>query len=278
MRRDGWSPVARHAIAMHVLIQLGCKAQCDAFPALVDVVDLMMGTSRISVPADRLLDAVEEFLQLFADVWGFEWMTPKFHWLLHLADQLRTLKRLLNCICPERKHKVPKRYATELTHMAKKPTAALLMEVTSHHFGQLSDPNAFSFGVGLVGPKKPTKKLKALLLAGLNIDCGDKDVRWSDTTRFSPMATCRKGDMVLFKAACGGMKAGKAQLHLEVEGVPVTLVSVFNLVKHDAGCDYAVWSKTADAYLIETDCIIDSLVHMQLSDDSVCIVVPVEFR
>ena len=62
------------------------------------------------------------------------------------------------------------------------------------------------------------------------------------------------------------------------EGLPVSLVSVFALVKHGAGCDYAVWSKSADAWLINTDCIIDSLVYMPLPNDSVGIVVPVEYR
>jgi len=242
--------VVASIFVQHVLMKLpdACLAECKVFLDFMDIVDLILATSRIPIPPERLLAAVEKFLGAFVHVWGYDWMTPKFHWLLHLVDQLRELKRLLNCFCLERKHKVPKRYATDLTQMAKKPTDALLKEVTSHHFGQLSDPNAFSFGVGLVGPKKPTKQLKTLLLAELDIDCDDKDVKWSVITRFSPLATCKKGDMVLFKAACGGRKAGRAQLHLEVEGVPVTLISVFNLVKHDAGCDYAVWSKTADAY------------------------------
>ena len=85
---------------------------------------------------------------------------------------------------------------------------------------------------------------------------------------------------MLFRAADGGSKIGSVQMHLEAEGVTVSLVSVFTLVRHDAGCDYAVWSKDADAYghLIETDCIIDSLAYTQLPNDRVGVLVPVEFR
>ena len=169
---------------------------------------------------------MEKFLEAFVDVWGYEWMTPKFHWLLHLVDQLRELKRLLNCFYLERKHKVAKRYATELAHMSSKSLASLLMEVTSHHFGQLCAPDSFSFGVGLLQPMKPTRHLKTLLLAELGIDCAEQHVRWSNTARFSEVATCKKGDMVLFRTAgCDGTKAGQVHLHLEVEGVPVSLVS-----------------------------------------------------
>jgi len=57
----------------------------------------------------------------------------------------------------ERKHRVPKRYATELTNTSSKNGAALLMEVTSHHFGQLRE-DGFSFEVGLIGGKAPSNK------------------------------------------------------------------------------------------------------------------------
>ena len=263
-----------------MVIPSACPAECTAFLLFVDIIDLIMATSRITIPPEKLLDAVEKFLEAFAAVWGYEWMTPKFHWLLHLVDQLRKLRRLLNCFCLERNHKVPKRYATELTHMTKKPNAFLLKEVICHHFGRLNDPAIFSFDVGLLSPLKPTKRLKTLLAAELGIQCDDQHVMWSKIARYSPLATCSNDDMVLFRSADGGSKIGRIQMHLAVEGVMVSLVSVFTLVKHDAGCDYAVWSKDADAYghLIETDCIIDSLVYTQLPNDSVGVLVPVEFR
>ena len=40
---------------MHVLMTIGCKAQCNVWLALVDVVDLIVASSRITGPAAKLL-------------------------------------------------------------------------------------------------------------------------------------------------------------------------------------------------------------------------------
>jgi hypothetical protein len=74
---------------------------------------------------------------------------------------------------------VPKRYATELAHMTKTPNVFLLMEVIGHHLGQFKDPGTFSFDVGLLQPLKPTKRLKTLLAAELDIQRDDQHVMWS---------------------------------------------------------------------------------------------------
>ena len=65
---------------------------------------------------------------------------------------------------------VPKRYATELTNISKQNSKSLLMEVTSHHIGQLSQPDAFAFDVGLVKVTRASKKVKQLLAAELDLD------------------------------------------------------------------------------------------------------------
>ena len=266
---------------MHVLMTIGCKAECNVWLALVDVVDLIVASSRITVPPSKLLVAVEKFLQLFVDVWGHDWMVPKFHWLLHLPSVLRRFGSLLNCFCLERKHRVAKRYATDLTKTKGNNQSSLLKEVTSHHFGQLSNPGCFSFGVGLVDPKAPSKAMKRMLLSELSIDADIQDVKWSIESRFSKVATCMKGDVVLFKAAENGdIMAGKVQLHCEVEGVFCTLLKVFTLVRTEAGSGYAVYMCTDEgARLIETECIVDTVVYNSSLANSRCgIILPIELR
>jgi len=72
----------------HVLVKLpnACVAECRAVLVLVDVVDLIAASSRVTVPLERLLDAIEKFLELFEGTWGLSWMTPKFQWLVHIAS------------------------------------------------------------------------------------------------------------------------------------------------------------------------------------------------
>ena len=95
------------------------NAACYALLALVDLVDLVIATTRIKVSPARLLGAVHRFLKAFTDAFGFEYLTPKCHWLLHLPESLERFGFLLMCFVLERKHRVPKRYATELKNTSK---------------------------------------------------------------------------------------------------------------------------------------------------------------
>lgn len=97
-----------------------CDKECKAFLALVAVIELILASARTAVQPERLLTAVEKFLHLFKDAWGCEMMVPKFHWMLHFWRQLKRFQKMLACFCLERKHRVPKRYASELTNISKK--------------------------------------------------------------------------------------------------------------------------------------------------------------
>jgi hypothetical protein len=266
---------------MHVLMKMDCTAECNVWLALVDVVDLIVASSRITVPSARLLAAVEKFLQLFVDVWGHEWMVPKFHWLLHLPGVLSRFLKLLNCFCLERKHRVAKRYATDLTKTKAGSQASLLKEVVNHHFGQLHQPECLSFDVGLVNPKAPSRRLKLMFKSQLSIDADIHQVRWSNEARFSTVATCEKGDVVLFKAADnGGTKAGMIQLHCSVEGVVISVLKVFTHLMTEAGTGYAVFVCSDEgASLIETECIVETVVYnSSLANNRYGIILPIEFR
>ena len=86
---------------MKVLLKAAkdCNKECYVFLALVDVIELIVASSRTSVPPEKLLTAVEQFLHLFKDAWGCGWMTPKFHWLLHFWQQLSKYGKMLSCFC-----------------------------------------------------------------------------------------------------------------------------------------------------------------------------------
>ena len=83
------------------VIREGCSKECTAFLALVDVIELIVASSRVAVQPQKLLTAIERFLQYFEDAWGCEWMVPTIHWLLHLWRQLANNNMLLNCFCLE---------------------------------------------------------------------------------------------------------------------------------------------------------------------------------
>ena len=89
---------------------------CLAFLALTDLVAIIVATSRLTVSPHVLLGAVHRFLELFVLAFGFDWLNPKCHWLLHLVDSLNSVGWLLNCFVLERKHQTPKICHCEKEH------------------------------------------------------------------------------------------------------------------------------------------------------------------
>ena len=47
-----------------------CTKECKVFLALVDVIELIVASARATVAPEKLLAAVEDFLELFRDAWG----------------------------------------------------------------------------------------------------------------------------------------------------------------------------------------------------------------
>ena len=159
-----------------------------------------------------------------------------------LLATLAANQKLLNCFCLDQKHRVPTMYATELTHISKQSSNSLLMDVTSHHLGQLSAPAAFAFSVGLVGGTRASPRIKQFLATQMDLDPnGDtaQSIKVSIESRFSPLATCHKSDFTLYRHDKGGFKAGKVQLHCEVHGLPTTMISTFDIHKIEADCGHS---------------------------------------
>ena len=171
--------VVRHACGP------ACSQYCEAMLALITVIETLMQAPKIKPDPTWLLSLCERFLDLFKEAWGYDFMIPKFHWMLHYHTQ-----PLLNCFCLERKHRVPKRYAGDILNISKKPSQSLLMETTSHHLCQLGRAGAFKFNVGLVGGKPANKKLHRMVAAALYTE--SSDIKYSVESRFGKFGTCKK--------------------------------------------------------------------------------------
>ena len=250
---------------------------CHAFLALADVVDFILAVARATVEPAKLDQLVERFLELFSDAFGIEWMIPKFHWMLHFGDHLRNWKLLLNCFVLERKHRVPKRYASDLKNISKDASKSLLMEVTSHHLAWLRSPCVFDYSVGPVGGRPASIKVRALLMSMLESITPDTDIIVSRTSRFNALATCYKGDVVLVKYD-SSYKAGEVLLHASVNGLPRSLVTEWALhsINRDAG--YAKWHTTEKKkMLIATSDILDAVCYTKHSTIATTLL-PAELR
>lgn len=269
------------ALFVHkVLIPSGiCAAECQALLAIADVVDILIICQRTRVNPASLGEAARIFLQRFTDIWGIGWMTPKFHWLLHLGPTLQKFGFLLNCFCLERKHRWPKRYATELTNTSCHASKSLLMEVTSHGMAELEQPKAFNYQVGLLEPKKPDKKSLAVLKTLLDIDSNDDQVSVGLESRCNKFACCHRGDVVLVKDVDqSSFRAGQVIFHAEVNQVPITVVTLWHLHSIEHGY-YAKWDETNTVTeVVGTEDIIDAVAYTRLTNKIMGILLPVDYR
>ena len=97
------------ALYCHLALMPICPKACRSFLALADVVEFLWAAGRSTLEAPALDALVEKFLALYVDEFGWEWLTPKFHWLLHFGDQYVKRQMLPNCFVLERRQRIPQK-------------------------------------------------------------------------------------------------------------------------------------------------------------------------
>ena len=180
-----------------------------------------------------------KFLEMFTNAFGFEWLTPKCHWLLHLPETLKSHGRLLNCFVLERKRRVPKRYATELANTSGSASKPLLSECVAHHLSSLNR-HSFNYEVGLVDGRTAPRRSRRLFLDALQLDGAGVSVLTAKDARFSRLGLCRQNDVVLLKDG-GGVRAARAQLHCAVDDETVSAVQPLEFHRRTPGTSLVTW-------------------------------------
>ena len=250
---------------------------CLALLCLVDLTDLIVATARTAVAPPMLLEEVQRFLASFVAAFGFDWLTPKAHWLLHLPAQLQRFGRLLNCFCLERKHRVPKRYATELKNTAHCASASLLKESICHHFAVVKHA-AFSYTVALVNKRPASKKTRKEIWKLFELDEDGSPIFVASVARFSPVALCSRSDVVLVVDG-DGFRAGRLEANYEIHDCILSLIRPFTLVRRDPNSPLAVWEVVdGPSETFETKDILASVEYCEYPDGNVATILPLEFR
>ena len=242
----------------------------EAFLALVIVCELIADTARYAVDPAQLLGSVHRFLELFVTAFGFEWLTPKCHWLLHYADVLVNNGRLFNCFCLERKHRIPKKYAELIQNISKKASKSILEETVCQQLSNIQQPSSFNFNVGLIGGRAAPRATRAHIFRVLGLDDIGDDINIAKDSRINEFEVCSKGDVVLLSS----QRAGEVALHLELAGHALSLVYPWTLDHKVAGTAMSVWRTHAEAELWETQDLLMAVEYLRYPDDRVAILAP----
>jgi hypothetical protein len=245
------------------------KPALDAYIALSNLIDCLSLANRGCVTPNMLLQSAERFLALFTASWGFAYLCPKFHWLLHFGDHLEQFKTLIACFVHERKHKLIKRFANDMLN-TRTLEVSVMHDCTDLQLPSLCDPDSetCNFEVGLVDPRPAPQKVRDFLCDELGLDPDDvgDEIRVSSSSRFSELGACHLRDVVLIKMSDDEYRAGVVWIHADIAGIPMTLVSVFDVRVMDQANGFAEWEDVNYILVVPTDDIVESLIWTKSGD------------
>ena len=85
-----------------------CRAQVASLLLCIDVMDLLLGVNTGCISPTMLAYAMARHYAAHVVAYGYTIFVPKFHFMLHIPEQLDRFKLLVACWVHERKHKIIK--------------------------------------------------------------------------------------------------------------------------------------------------------------------------
>ena len=133
------------------------RLQLRCFLMLCRVLALISRGPRLGINPDELRTAINNFIRNFVYLNTNEKLTPKWHFMQHLPDQIHG-GWLQNCFVHERKHKQIKRFQNDHRNVNAKYAQYILRSVTHHFIGQLLEQPADEFddSLRLINARSPT--------------------------------------------------------------------------------------------------------------------------
>ena len=273
-------PVMRRFIVTVVRPQGICLVACAAFLKLCDVMDLLQAipTGRVDEP---MLEApVVEYMTLHVLAFGTNSCHQKFHNFGHLPRWLGRHGLLINCWAHERKHRVPKRFATDVCNTYHNWESTVLQDCTNDHIAALQRRDLFrpdSFLLGSHGRVSPTMTalLSAEFGAGVAFERGAR-------ARVATGGVVAVGDVVcvLYASAVRQMDVGRVQYLRTADGVAIALVSLWGDTGYAPPAASGVWTiSDANPELVLVDDILDAVtVRISHANSSAVVFLPWKCR
>ena len=247
------------------------KLACTAFVALANVIDLLVAVPLRVVSPQQLKDNIQAFLDCVVKAGWRNHIHPKFHWLVHLPKHLGEFEQLPTCWTHERKHRVAKRYASDICNTTSFEKS-VLKEMTAHHLWALkqASPNE----VGLLEPKEPSQRLAGLIRDILAMPV---DIRVAKEARSSEHITSCKGDVVFVRDE-NHLFAAEVWLHFEAGGTPLPLVSRWASHRVDVDMGVAEWAVEEQPMLLHTSAIVAPAIYTMCREGLARTLLPCQLR
>ena len=187
------------------------KAHASCFLKLARIVELLRRSSRGTVAPQVLATAIEEHLAAYKDLYGESSMIIKFHYCLHLPQQLAEKGLLLNCFVHERKHKMPKKFGNEVRNTSYDWDASVMREVTAGRLARMDHHEVGCYETALIDAHRPSKTLVTKLESVLQLG-GDVTFSTATVARLNAYEKAAKGDVVMYSTD-DGRRVGRVEFH-----------------------------------------------------------------
>ena len=157
-------PVLAYFISVSVLPSGHCTSACKAFLALCDIVDLLQAVPLGVTTPGRLRSTIRLFMERCEASGWVDRMTPKFHWPIHFPNNLERWGATPSCWVHERKHKLVKRFANDVSNTTSF-SLSVMSEVVTKQLHEITGPDMFDMSYRLLDEHDAPKDVKAFLTA-----------------------------------------------------------------------------------------------------------------
>ena len=252
-------------------------AACSALLAVGDLVDALQAVRHGLTTPNQLKNCVKALYDACEAAGWRDELIPKFHWLVHFPAHLERWDMMPSCWVHERKHKLAKRYATDVSRTGSF-SKTVLSEVLAQQFYDVSDINTFSMQPGLIEERPATKKLLQFLVLDLGFPEGVAAFS-SVRARTRCCSVCWTSDVALVRSTdTVNYTVGKIVLFLSVGGQAFALMDMWKLKSTDSENGCAVWEQTDNPALCDVDDLLMPAIWAETQRGFAKTLIPYEFR
>ena len=249
---------------------------CNAMLALGDLVDALVASKHSLTTPQQVGKCVDALMRACEAARWQEDYIPKFHWCLHFQKSLETWGFLPTCWVHERKHKLVKRYASDIQN-TRIYAHSVLSEIVAFQLTAVAEPGAFDTSTGLIDVRPPSKALAASIRACFP---HAHEVVCAPTARLPTQTIITKGDVVLVKMAGDECCAASVvACIMRIDGTSMVAVNRWRLHASDTSKRmFATWRRIDEPILVGLDRVLAPVIWCELSSEVVRTLLPFEFQ
>ena len=231
---------------------------------LSTLINILWYGPQMRVCSDAVAEASTSFMKAFADAFGTSKMIWKFHGQLHHSKYVARWGWSPQTLPLERKHKPILQKANDRAN--DQSMDGVLRDVVSSCLATLDTADWLNLDVGLINPKKPSKKL----LSWLNDNLVDNDTHCvSAAARISAFECCHKNDLVAVRLNNNEDRewyVARVWFFGETEGEKWVALLPFSRVDAKKHTAYSAWREKDSPEIMFQEDILQSLIWTQQGD------------